>query len=126
MLVNVGAVVSMRTICSFEKPEEPVFTPTTTARARNVWVPAVMFDGGEKEYAPVFAAVTEPSGVALPSMYRYTVAPASATPVISGVRSFVGETATTDGVATNTGTGRNHETTSEAGPSLPRLSTAVT
>ena len=62
----------------------------------------------------------------LPSMYRYTVAPASATPVISGVRSFVGETATTDGVATNTGTGRNHETTSDTGPSLPRISTAVT
>ena len=47
LLVKVGAVVSMRTICSFEKPEDPVFTPTTVARALNVWVPAEIFDGGE-------------------------------------------------------------------------------
>ena len=70
LLVKVGAVVSMSTICSFEKPEDPVFRPETIARALNVWVPAEIFDGGENEYSPVFDAVTEPSGVALPSMYR--------------------------------------------------------
>ncbi|CAB4654142.1 unannotated protein [freshwater metagenome] len=56
----------------------------------------------------------------------YTVAPASAAPVISGVRSLVGEVTTTVGVATNTGTGNIHEMTSDAGLSLPRRSTAVT
>ena len=75
---------------------------------------------------PFTAAVTEPSGVELPSMKMKTVAPASAIPVISGVTSLVGEATTTDGVATMTGNGRIHETTSEAGPSLPRISIAVT
>ena len=126
LLVKVGAVVSITTICSFEYPDEPVFTPTTVARALKVCVPAEIFAGGEKEYAPVFAAVAEPRGVVLPSMYMYTVAPASATPVISGVRSFVGVAAITDGVATITGTGKNQETTSDAGPSFPRISIAVT
>ena len=89
-------------------------------------VPAEIFDGGENEYVPVLLAVTEPRGVVLPFMYTYTVAPASATPVTSGVRSLVGDTAVTDGVATITGTGKYHETTSDAGPSLPRWSIAVT
>ena len=36
ILVSDGAVVSMSTLAEFEKPEVPVFTPVTTARALNV------------------------------------------------------------------------------------------
>jgi hypothetical protein len=125
MLVRVGAVVSISTDAEFENPDVPVFTPVTTARALKVCVPAAMFDGGVNVYAPPLATV-EPSGVELPSRYTYTVAPVSAAPVTSGVRSFVGVATTTVGVATNTGTGNIHEMMFDAGLSLPRRSTAVT
>jgi hypothetical protein len=66
ILVREGAVVSMSTEAEFEKPDVPVFTPVTTARALKVCVPAEMFDDGENVYAPLLAVV-EPSGVELPS-----------------------------------------------------------
>ena len=49
ILVSDGAVVSMSTLAEFEKPDVPVFTPVTTARALKVCVPAEMFDGGVNE-----------------------------------------------------------------------------
>ena len=67
MLVSDGAVVSMSTLAEFEKPDVPVFTPVTTARALNVCVPAAIFAGGVNAYAPTLLATVEPSGVELPS-----------------------------------------------------------
>jgi hypothetical protein len=67
MLVSVGAVVSITVVAVFEKPDVPVFTPVTTARALNVRVPARRFDDGENAYAPPLLAVAEPNGVELPS-----------------------------------------------------------
>jgi hypothetical protein len=67
ILVSDGAVVSMSTLAEFEKPDVPVFTPVTTARALNVCVPAAMFAGGVNAYAPTLLATVEPSGVELPS-----------------------------------------------------------
>ena len=45
---------------------------------------------------------------------------------MSGVRSLVGETPLIDGVTTMMGIGSIQDTTSEAGLSFPRRSTAVT
>ena len=118
--------MSILTVISYENPDEPVLTPDTVALARKVWTPALISLLGEKLYAPEESAVVDPSGVVDPSINMRTVAPASATPVISGVRSLVGVTATIDGVATMTGTGKIHDTTFEAGLSFPRISTAVT
>jgi hypothetical protein len=126
MLVSDGAVVSMSTEAEFENPDVPVFAPVTIALALNVCVPAPMLDDGEYAYAPTLLATVEPSGVELPSRYTYTVAPASAAPVTSGVRSLVGVATTTVGVVTNTGTGNVHEMMFDARLSLPRRSTAVT
>ena len=125
-LDNVGAVVSMLMDNSDDTPDDPVFAPDTVARALNVRRPGVRSDGGENEYAPLLSATVEPSGVLLPSMKIKTVAPASAAPVMSGVRSLVGVTPTIDGVITMMGIGRIQDTTSDAGLSFPRRSTAVT
>jgi len=67
MLESVGAVVSITVVAVFEKPDVPVFTPVTTARALNMRVPARRFVGGENAYAPKLLAVVEPNGVELPS-----------------------------------------------------------
>jgi hypothetical protein len=67
ILVSVGAVVSIIAEAEFEKPDVPVFTPVTTARALNMRVPARRFVGGENAYAPKLLAVVEPNGVELPS-----------------------------------------------------------
>ena len=67
MLVSVGAVVSIIAEAEFEKPDVPVFTPVTTARALKVRVPERRFVEGENAYAPTLLAVVEPNGVELPS-----------------------------------------------------------
>jgi hypothetical protein len=125
-LVNVGAVVSILMVSSEDTPDDPVLTPDTVARALKVRRPGVRFDDGENEYAPKLSATVDPSGVLLPSMKMRTVAPASAAPVMSGVRSLVGVTPVIDGVTTMMGMGSIHDTTSDAGLSFPRKSTAVT
>ena len=81
---------------------------------------------GVNEKFPPLSAVVVPRAVVLPFKKMLTVAPASVTPVIVGVKSFVGELPISDGVVTRTGIGSDQDVVFELALSLPCSSTART